>query len=295
MELRSYRKGDARRVLEFFRRVHRQDATVPAISARAWSNFVARPHHHGGRDFRLALAGGRVVALATSSFREQERPAVRHFRIFVAPSHRRQGLALELLTQIAAQGPRSALLQSLCPREWKAGLAFLETAGFKRVESELEMEARRLRRPPIPLPAGIALFPADHPRRHAGTLAPLHNLGFRGTTSPSALRPADLAALMTTRAVLWLAMRRDRVVGFCHAERQKEGVYVENVVVHPAWRGRGIGSHLIFRSAPGRARLSVTSANPAALSVYEQLGFRIRRASHRYRAPAATLRSPEKR
>jgi mycothiol synthase len=80
----------------------------------------------------------------------------------------------------------------------------------------------------------------------------------------------------------FLAVAGDRIVGA--ALNWKEG-YVKDLVVHPDWRGRGLGKALMqqtfgefVRRGVGRVTLKTDSVNPTdAWRLYERLGMRTER------------------
>ena len=79
------------------------------------------------------------------------------------------------------------------------------------------------------------------------------------------------------------------VVGQWLVERGPEELYLARVMIAPAWRGRGIATHLIQNlQAEARARgvgvaLSVWEENPAR-ALYERLGF-VAQAQREFRVP----------
>jgi ribosomal protein S18 acetylase RimI-like enzyme len=82
--------------------------------------------------------------------------------------------------------------------------------------------------------------------------------------------------------VWFLAVAGDRVVG---AALNWKGGYVKDLVVHPQWRGPGLGKALMLqtfrefaRRGVPRVTLKTDSNNPTqAWRLYERLGMRIER------------------
>ncbi|MFW6154209.1 MAG: N-acetyltransferase family protein [Planctomycetota bacterium] len=97
-----------------------------------------------------------------------------------------------------------------------------------------------------------------------------------------------LTALMTEApaARVWVAEAAGRVVGMCQVQRKistAEGGRIgeiEDVIVDPAWRGRGVGRRLLdtleaWAAAEGLLRLHLLADrhNTGALGFYERLGW----------------------
>jgi ribosomal protein S18 acetylase RimI-like enzyme len=120
--VRPYRPSDARAVCAFFASAHRRDREVGAVTPARWRACTGHASVAGGRDFLVAVEGGRVVGLL-ASFLPRGRGGGRtrrHFRIVVHPSLRRRGIGGALLRLLEAQplpGPRP-LLQTLLPAAW---------------------------------------------------------------------------------------------------------------------------------------------------------------------------------
>ena len=54
-----------------------RDVNIGPITAAQWVGFVQRPQNHGGKDFRVILQDDRLVGLAESSLRDQNRQGLR--------------------------------------------------------------------------------------------------------------------------------------------------------------------------------------------------------------------------
>ncbi len=74
----------------------------------------------------------------------------------------------------------------------------------------------------------------------------------------------------------------DRVVGYVVYWRVQDDVQINNVAVHPDWRGRGIGeallSSVIEKMRDGSVSfisLEVRCSNTTAMNLYKKLGFEI--------------------
>jgi thiosulfate/3-mercaptopyruvate sulfurtransferase len=98
------------------------------------------------------------------------------------------------------------------------------------------------------------------------------------------LEPGALALHLADPATSIFVLRlRHRAVGFCEAVRDAEGaIEIANFGLLPECQGRGLGPYLLEASlaalwTPETARIWLrtdTNDHPAAITVYEQAGFR---------------------
>lgn len=298
--LRAPAEADADAIAAFFAAAHSRDPFVGAITADEWRRFAALPQSRGGRDFRVAEAGGAIVGIATPVLRDHETPWVRHFRIVVAPECRRRGIGSALLRHVAAMdAPHPVLLQCLCPERWAALAAFLEARGFAPVENELEMvcdDAGRhepRRRHDIAVRALDGAAPLAPP--FAEALAAIHNRAYAGTPAFVRLTGAEMAAVFAPALVL-VAERRGVPLGICQVEPAGDAAWIESLAVDPREQGRGVGLLLMqhalaeaARRAGPRVRLAVSDRSAAAYALYRRLGFTVTAKSARYRAERAMV------
>lgn len=293
VSIRAVSDTDADAIAGFFSAAQARDPVLGAISPEDWRKFAAAPQNRGGRDFRMALAGGAIAGIATPSLRDHEAPWIRHFRVVVAPEHRRKGCGSALLRHLAEMdAPNPVYLQCLCPGRWEALAGFLAANGFAVLEHELDMmcadagEERRIARRGE---ARVRVLP--DPGAAAEALAALHNRAYAGTSSFVRLTGAELAGLFGEGAVVLAAELRGAIVGFCHLERGAGESWIESIAVEPSRQGQGVGRTLLLaaleeaarRTGP-RVRLSVSDRNAAAYVLYRRLGFAVTAKSPRYRA-----------
>jgi ribosomal protein S18 acetylase RimI-like enzyme len=103
---------------------------------------------------------------------------------------------------------------------------------------------------------------------------------------PSATWPFDIAQLnklSQQRTDLTVAMDDDSVIGFANLYRNLSGdkVFIGNVVVSHAYRGKGVGRSVIchmcdqvFEKYASEVHLTVFNQNTPALALYASLGFK---------------------
>ncbi|MES9853600.1 MAG: GNAT family N-acetyltransferase [Candidatus Thiodiazotropha sp. L084R] len=103
---------------------------------------------------------------------------------------------------------------------------------------------------------------------------------------PSATWPFDLAQLnklSDQRTDLTVALKGDMVIGFANLYRNLSGdkVFVGNVVISQAYRGKGVGRQLVchmcdkvFDCYANEVHITVFNQNTPALALYTSLGFK---------------------
>ncbi|WNJ92471.1 GNAT family N-acetyltransferase [Bosea sp. 685] len=290
--IRGLIEDDTDDIVELYARAATVDPRIGPIHGSDWERFVRQPQNHCGRDFRVALSEGRLVGLAESSLRDQAERRVRFFKLIVDPAMRRRGIGSALLAELLTldQSNDALSLQTLAARDWPAGLAFLGALGFGHIESEISMRCSTLTAPPAAQAEGFSLVRVAAPADHAVDIARIHNAAFASDAAFRHTTPAEMARLIEHDAV-WIATDTSGAVGFCRLELENDLIWLESIAVDPACQNRGLGSALAFRalSAAGLERdrpagLNVSSSNPAALSVYERLGFVTVREMYRFSA-----------
>jgi ribosomal protein S18 acetylase RimI-like enzyme len=97
------------------------------------------------------------------------------------------------------------------------------------------------------------------------------------------LDPGQLRRAMRGRLEPTVVVDRDRVVAFAnlYGFRFVRHCFIGNVIVHPEWRGRGVGRYLVEHMANRAAsahritqvRVSCFEPNTVAMALYTALGF----------------------
>jgi mycothiol synthase len=273
-------------VAAFFASAHRLDPAVTFVPVGAWRAFLARPTNRGGRDFRVAVAGERVVGLLTTTLVPGTRRGRRrrHFRIVVHPRWRGRGTGTALLAEVERlplPGPRPTL-QSLVPGDWSLAARFLVRRGFREVCRDVEMERPGVAVPAPQPPPGVALRPYGRPGDAAAWIR-LHAEGYRREFHFEPWTPARIRAeLRMPGAVAIVAEERGRPVGVVLSNALgAEAGSIQSLLVATRARRRGIGRALLraalaARRRDGRRRVSlgVEKGNAAARALYASEGFR---------------------
>jgi len=281
--IRPYRPADARAVCAFFASAHRRDHAVGVVDPGQWRVYLSRPSLRGGRDFRVAVEGTRVVGLLVSfplGGRARGRTR-RHFRILVHPTRRRRGIGGALFRLLEAQplsGPRPTL-QTVVPGIWRAARAFYRRRGFGVVHREIEMRRADRPAPPPRVPEGYAVRPFGRPGNPTAWLRLYREAWGRDLQRFTLGETWAERALPGARA--WLAVRGERPVGLCLVNRASGGRCVQSLAVSRAHQGLGLarallrtGLRALRKSGRGPIHLSTGDDNPGARRLYESERFR---------------------
>ncbi len=233
----------------------------------------------GGRD-----ETGELVAVAALSWDAQGH---RTATGLVHPSMRHQGYG-ESLVAWARERSGGVPLRVVAETMSVEAEGLYAASGLRRVWAETIMRHRLRHIPTVQLPAGIRTVPFDH-----GTAEGFHT-AYR-------LSFGERPGFVDIPVEQWLAEVRadpgfrpeDSRLALSSAGEPAGFVlvadnWVEAVGVVPAWRGRGLGAHLVVRSLTAISRTGAAEAwlcvnvdNPAR-SLYERLGFRAKGTRARY-------------
>jgi mycothiol synthase len=202
-------------------------------------------------------------------------------RAWVRPSHRTEPLMAPLLDRIEARAREKGLefVERQVPRSDPADRALLESRGWELVRSYADLRLSD---------DGVAALPAQgdvrpyDPERDETAVQELIERAFAG----GAGRVQSLETLRKQAAdvSLWyVAEDAGAIVGAIRSELRPTGFitgYIREVAVDEAHRRQGIGAALIAAGARALVdrgavliRLHVRSSNPAALRLYQRLGF----------------------
>lgn len=216
----------------------------------------------------------------------------------VHPALRGEGLA-EDITQWVRRERHGESLRLLIENDTPISEAFAAQIGMIRVFGEHVMRHSLRRVPFVPLPDGLRLEP------WTPDTAPLFH---RAWAASFAARP-HFQEMSEEEWRHWVeseetfrpedsrvALDEDgEPVGFVTVSND----WIDQVGVVPAWRGRGLGAHLVVRSLTAlehagshRVWLTVGEDNPAAQALYENLGFKVKGTRARYADPTSPRSSP---
>src|SRR5205085_3686094 len=134
------------------------------------------------------------------------------------PAARRRGIGSDLLASVLPPDAQedTVWLQSLVRSDWGAGLAFAAHFGFRPIEAEITMRAKRLV-PPVGASHEVAFAQVDEPSPYVNVICDIHNAAFRSDASFSRAEPHEI--LERLRALkLVIATAGARVIGYACVE-----------------------------------------------------------------------------
>src|SRR5262245_50639336 len=100
--IRPLRETDAEAVVALYTRAAAVEPRLGPVTLPQWDQFLKLPQNRGGRDFRVAERGGRLVGLAESSLRDHGAHQSRFLKIVVAPEARRRHVGVALFDDVLA-------------------------------------------------------------------------------------------------------------------------------------------------------------------------------------------------
>jgi ribosomal protein S18 acetylase RimI-like enzyme len=199
--------------------------------------------------------------------------------VFVRGSERRRGIGTRLLRAIEGKAEEK-VLSLVVMRPDDPARYFLEANGYSKAWEYwlMGVDLEEPREPIWPEGASVRTFREDD----AAAVKELLDVSYAAEPHHVPLPFEDWRSFMLgdpsyDPEVWFLALAEDRIVGA--ALNWKEG-YVKDVVVHPEWRGRGLGKALMLQTFGEFARrgipritLKTDSINPTqAWGFYEHLG-----------------------
>jgi ribosomal-protein-alanine N-acetyltransferase len=115
-----------------------------------------------------------------------------------------------------------------------------------------------------------------------GHLAEIESIERRSYPLPWS-RTMFAGELVKSSSISLGAFRQERLIGYLIVSRYVDAWHVMNLAVETSWRRRGVATQLLeelFARTEGTAErgytLEVRPSNPAAISLYEKLGFQAR-------------------
>ncbi len=296
--VRPFREADAEAIVELYARAAVVEPRLGPITLPQWQHFTRLPQNRGGRDFRVAEHGGRMVGLAESSLRAHGATRFRFLKIVVAPEARRRGIGMALFDDVLGidGADDDIAVQTLVSRDWQAGIGFVSALGFAHIESEISMKCVEPLEPAHSLAAARATIEqVGDATSHAAQVARIHNLAFASDAASRRYSPEEMMQVLNGGEV-WIVSEDEQVSGFCLAEPERNSTWIESVAVDPARQGRGLGQALVYRVltahdvSPERpCWLNVSSRNAVALKIYRRLGFRPQHETCRFTATRREL------
>lgn len=280
VSIRSYAPDDLRTLAGL--RLGRAPSDEDAAALARW---LGQPNLDPERDCMLAFDAAGAPAGYAVLTRE---PAIRRGTLEIQGSgtHRGGGAGDALLREVEARA-RAANLDVLhvdVPEADEARQAAFAERGWRHARTHLHLRVGRASRVGAALPSGAALGRAE--REDAEEIAALQNAAFAGswgyapnTTEEIAYRIFDLRG-RPDRVVTLRDADSGELIAYCWSHLDGARGVVGMVGVAPERQGQGLGCAVtgagvndLIDCGAETLEITVDSENPAAIRVYESLGF----------------------
>lgn len=280
--------GDAAEVARMWHACELHDDGKALVTEEDFVTVLQRPSLEFERD-TVAVRDGDAIVAAGLLFGE------RFVFANVAPSHRGRGVGTWLLRWSEDAG-RAAGRDRSCQKlseNQRAGIALLEAAGYERSWEDwvFDIELEREPAPPA-LPPGYAIRPFVRERDDREVHRVIED-AFAEWPDPEPETFDDWAAEVFGRPSFvpehfGIVVRDDEIAGAALLIEEAEDLWVAQLAVARAHRGRGLGRALLvhaFRVAwrSGRRHVGLaTDGRTGARGLYEHVGMRVTRTAWEY-------------
>ena len=290
-KIRNYHPNDFDKYLRLHVETEPVEPSGRFISTQALSDQLGRPNFTPQEDIFVAEFDGELVGDLSIILEPEIQRALLEGRVH--PQHRRKGIATELfsrgLQRVRECGIKSAQVSVLetndTARDFLSHLAF----NFIRYFLEMQLDMQRVQ---LPRPEQGATSSRRLRSGEEVLLTALQNRCFAGTWGfhPNTTEEIAYRLNMHGRSPkdVILTYIEDKPVGYCwtiisseeNSKRDKNKGLIHMLGVDPEYRQQEIGKVILLSGlkvlkakAVDKVELTVDSENPAAISLYESVGF----------------------
>ena len=292
-KIRNYHPRDFDDYLKLHRIINAHDQSGRGISKQRLAEELGHPSFHPDNDLFVAESGGCIIGFASVFLEPGIHRAI--LECMIHPQHRRHGVATALLREVSRHaGEADCWAMQVCiPQANLAARGFASRLGFKFIrhfyELKLDLDTIRLRDRE---PSGYIFRRLEH--HEADTLTYIQNRAFADSWGFNPNTPDEIAYRINLSSCspenILMVYLKKRAIAYCwtrvmiedHPAAGSMKGEIHMLGVDPDFRKKGIGrSVLLAGLADLKSRgvaiveLTADGEDPAALGLYESVGFKI--------------------
>jgi mycothiol synthase len=293
-KIRNYHRDDFDSYVRLHSETNKYDRSERAISKQSLAENLGHPSYHPERNLFLAERAGSIIGYAGVFIETAIKRAI--LQCMVHPLHRKKGIATVLIQRAIqhAEKAQSKVMQVCVPQTNLPAKNFASHLDFKFIRCfyEFKLDLNRIRQPEVEQPDYIIrpLGPDEADRlTRVQNRSFANSWGFNPNTQGEIEYRINLSSCSPEN--IMMAYRHNHPIGYCWtrfmnekdpADGGLEGE-IHMLGVDPEYRRRGIGRSVLLagladlkNKGVAMAHLTADSDDPAAIGLYESVGFEVR-------------------
>jgi mycothiol synthase len=292
-KIRNYRRGDFDNYVQLHVETNGLDRSGRSISKQRLAEDLGHPSFHPENDLFIAEHRGSIIGYAAVFLEAAIKRAI--LECMIHPLHRKKGIATKLIRRAIrhAEAAESKVAQVNVPETNLPARNLASRLGFKFIRhfNELKLDLNNIRLPDLE-PSGYIIRSLG--RDEADKLTHIQNSAFADSWGFNPNTPDEIAYRINLSCCspenIMMAYLKNHPIGYCWtrimiednpaAGRMKGEIHM--LGVDPAYRKQGIGRNVLLAGladlkSKGVAIVELTAdgEDPAALGLYESVGFEI--------------------
>ena len=292
-KIRNYRRSDFDNYVQLHTETNKLDRSGRLISKQRLGEDLEHPSFQPENDLFVAEHGGSIIGYAAVFLEAAIKRAL--LECMVHPLHRKKGIATELIGRAIrhAEAAESKVVQVSVPEINLPARNLALRLGFKfiRYFYELQLDLNNIRLPDFE-PSGYIIRRLEPDE--ADKLTHIQNRAFADSWGFNSNTPDEIAYRINLSSCspenIMMAYLKNNPIGYCWTRIMLEdnpaagGMKgeIHMLGVDPAYRKKGIGRNVLLAGLADLKSKGVTiveltadSEEPAALGLYESVGFEV--------------------